>query len=57
VRSRQPRVARFMNKEPRQMRFNAATGDFRFRGRLTGFRSARRIVRIRTNDLAAKNAV
>jgi len=42
------RVARFMNSEARQMSFYTATAIFRRRGRLTGFRSARNIVRVRT---------
>jgi hypothetical protein len=42
------RVARFMNKEARQMRFYAAVAIFRRERRLTGFQLARRIVRIRT---------
>jgi hypothetical protein len=42
------RVARFMNRRARQMSFYAATAIFRDRARLTGFRSARNIVRVRT---------
>jgi hypothetical protein len=42
------RVARFMNSGARQMSFYAASQVFRRRGRLTGFRSARNIVRVRT---------
>jgi hypothetical protein len=42
------RVARFMNKGARQMSFYAAIAEFRIRARLTGFPSARNIVRIRT---------
>src|SRR6476660_8480468 len=42
------RVARFMNKVGRQKSYSSAAADFRRGRRLTGFRSARRIVRIRT---------
>jgi hypothetical protein len=42
------RVARFMNRGTRQMSFYAAIAEFGIRARLTGFPSARNIVRIRT---------
>jgi hypothetical protein len=49
-------VARFMNNGARQMSFYAAIARFRFPCRLTGFRTARNIVRIRTIDPARQEA-
>jgi hypothetical protein len=43
------RLARFINNGARQMSFYAAKADFRHSARLTGFLSARNIVRVRTN--------
>jgi hypothetical protein len=43
------RLACFINNRARQMSFYAANADFRHGARLTGFPSARNIVRIRTN--------
>jgi hypothetical protein len=37
-----------MNRDARQLSFYSATALFRLRGRLTGFGSARNIIRIRT---------
>jgi hypothetical protein len=45
---------RDMNNGIRQFEFLFGGGIFRFQGRLTGLRRARRIVRIRTNDPAAR---
>jgi hypothetical protein len=42
------RVARFMNKGARQMSYYAAAKVFGFRARLTAFKSASNIIRIRT---------
>jgi hypothetical protein len=44
------RAARFMNKVTRQMRLYTAMANLGEDARLTAFRSARNIVRIRTND-------
>jgi hypothetical protein len=41
-------VARFMNREAEQLRFYSAKVPFASKVRLTGFRGARTIVRIRT---------
>jgi hypothetical protein len=43
-----PRLACFINNGVRQMSFYAANADFRHCARLTGFPSARNIIRIRT---------
>jgi hypothetical protein len=43
------RLARFINNGGRQMSFYAANAIFRHSARLTGFPSARNIVRVRTN--------
>jgi hypothetical protein len=48
-------LARFMNNSARQMSFYAANAIFRYCARLTGFPSARNIVRIRTKDPAAES--
>jgi hypothetical protein len=51
VQARRPalqRVARLMNKEARQMSYYAAGEAFGFQARLTAFKSARNIIRIRT---------
>jgi len=42
------RAARFMNSDARQMSYYAAAKVFGFRARLTAFKSARNIIRIRT---------
>jgi hypothetical protein len=51
------RIARFMNKDSRQMSFYSAAVGFRFWGRLTDFQLARRIVCIRTICPVARNGV
>jgi hypothetical protein len=53
VQARHPalqRVARIMNSDARQMSYYAASEAIGRRARLTGFKSARNIIRIRTND-------
>jgi hypothetical protein len=49
-------VARFMNRDAGQLRFYSAKALFAHEGRLTGFRRARKIVRIRTKCPAANDA-
>jgi hypothetical protein len=46
-----------MDNDTRQMSFYSAAAFFRADGRLTGFRAARRIVRIRTKYPAAENGI
>jgi hypothetical protein len=51
VQARHPalqRVARFMNRDARQMSYYAASEAFGLQVRLTAFKSARNIIRIRT---------
>jgi hypothetical protein len=42
------RIARFMNRDARQPALLIGSGVFRFQWRLTAFRDARNIIRIRT---------
>jgi len=49
-------VARFMNRDAVQLRFYAAKAVFRCEGRLTGFRGARNIVRVRTKCTMVNDA-
>jgi hypothetical protein len=50
------RAARFVNNDMRQFEFLFGSGIFRFQGCLTGFRRARRIIRIRTKSPGRENA-
>jgi len=45
-----------MNRDAMQLRFYAAKAVFRREGRLTGFRGARNIVRVRTKCTVANDA-